>query len=104
MLKLTEKNFEAEVLKSDLPVMVDYTAVWCGPCQMAEPVIEELAKDYQGKIKVGKVDIDQDGGLSQKYGVMSVPTIIFFKKGKEVKRQIGFPGKDGYEELIKSVL
>lgn len=104
MLELTDKNFETEVIKADLPVLVDFSAVWCGPCQMAMPAIEELAKKYEGKIKVGKVDIDQSGGISQKYGVMSVPTAIIFQDGKETKRQVGFPGKDGYEKLLEEVL
>lgn len=103
-LSLTDKNFEEEALKAKEPVFVDFFADWCGPCQMAAPVIDELAKDYQGKVKVGKVDVDQSPGLSQKYGVMSIPTVIIFKKGQEVKRLVGFPGKAGYEEAIEKAL
>lgn len=104
MLDLTDKNFESEVLKSDLPVLVDFSAVWCGPCQMAEPVIEELAKEFEGKIRFGKVDIDQAQELASKYGVMSVPTVVIFKGGEEIKRLVGFPGKDGYQKMIEEVL
>jgi len=104
MLELTDKNFTKEVIESDLPVFVDFTALWCGPCQMATPVIEELAKDYEGKVKVGKIDIDQNKETAIKYGVMSIPTVVMFKAGEEVKRLVGFPGKTGYKELIESIL
>ena len=104
VLKLTEKNFEAEVLKTKEPVFVDFHAAWCGPCQIAAPVVEELAKEYQGKVKVVKIDVDENQALAQKFGVMSIPTVIVFKEGKEIKRLIGFPGKAGYEELLKGVL
>jgi len=104
MLKLTDQNFEKEVLKAEMPVFVDFWAPWCGPCQMAEPVIEELAKEYKGKMRVGKLNIDENPKIAQKYGVMSIPTVIIFKGGKEVRKQIGFPGKEGYRKLIKSIL
>lgn len=104
MIELTDQNFEKEVLKAELPVFVDFWAPWCGPCKMAEPVIEELAEEYEGKIKVGKLNVDQNPKIAQKYGVMSIPTVVVFRDGKEVERKIGFPGKKGYEELIKQVL
>ena len=104
MTEFTDKNFKKEVLESDLPVMVDFFATWCGPCQMAAPVIEELAKEYEGKVKIGKLDVDQHKNSAAKYGVMSIPTVVIFKKGEEAKRLVGFPGKAGYEELIKEVL
>ena len=104
MVTLTDQNFEKEVLKADLPVFVDFFALWCAPCRMAEPVIEELAKEYEGKLKMGKLNIDQNQKTAQKYGVMSIPTVVVFWEGKEVGRKIGFPGKKGYEELIKVVL
>ena len=100
----TEENFQKEVLKSPLPVLVDFWASWCAPCMMAGPVIEELARDYEGKLKVGKVNVDQNQVLAQKHQVMSIPTVIIFQKGKEVKRVVGFPGKAGYEEAVKAVL
>jgi thioredoxin 1 len=104
IVEITDTNFNQEVLKADLPVLVDFWAPWCGPCLMAGPVIEELAKEYQGKIKVGKVNVDENPRISQKYGIMSIPTVIIFKKGKEMKRLIGFPGKSGYQELIKEAI
>ena len=104
VLKFTNDNFEKEVLKAKLPVFVDFYADWCGPCQLASPVVDELAKEYQGKAKVGKIDVDQNQALAQKYAVMSIPTVLVFKNGQEVKRAVGFPGKAGYEALIKEAL
>lgn len=104
MIKFTDENFEKEVLKADLPVLVDLFAEWCGPCKMVGPVIEELAEEYQGKIKIGKLDVDKNPQTAQKYGVMSIPTVIIFKKGKEIKRQVGFPGKEAYKKLIEEVV
>lgn len=103
-LHFSKKDFEERVLKSKKPVMVDFFGEWCPPCRLAGPVIESLAKDYEGKIVVGKVDVDQNQELAQKFGVMSIPTVIFFKEGKEIERVVGFPGKAGYEQVIKKVL
>jgi len=102
MLILTDTNFEKEVLKSDLPVLVDFWASWCGPCMMAAPVLEELSKKYEGKIKFGKVNVDENQRLAEKYGILSIPTVIVFREGKEVERQIGFPGEEGYVRLIEN--
>jgi len=104
MFDFTDSNFDKEVLKSDLPVLVDFWAAWCGPCMMAEPIIEELAKEYESKIKVGKLNVDENPKMSQKYEVMSIPTVIVFSNGKEIKRLVGFPGKSGYEKMIEEVL
>ena len=101
---MTDQNFESEVLKADLPVFVDFWASWCGPCQAAGPVIDELAKEYEGRMKVGKLNVDENPKMAQKYGVMSIPTVIVFWKGKEIGRKIGFPGKIGYEEMIREVI
>lgn len=100
MIVLTDQNFETEVLKSDLSFLVDFWAPWCGPCQMAGPVIEELAKENEGKIKVGKVNIDESPQVAGKYGVMSIPTVVLFKDGKEIGRKVGFEGKESYLKLI----
>lgn len=101
MLELTDKNFESEVLGSNLPVLVDFWAPWCGPCQMIGPVIEELAKEYKEKIKVGKLNVDKSPKMAQKYGVMSIPTLILFRGGKEVKRLVGLQSKENLVEELE---
>ena len=103
MVILTDENFKKEVLEANLPVLVDFWAPWCGPYQTAGPVIEELAKEYEGKIKVGKINIDENQKISEKYGILSIPTVIIFKNGEEVKRQVGFVGKEGYINLISNI-
>lgn len=99
--KIEDANFQKEVLESDVPVLVDYYADWCGPCKMAAPIIEELAEEYEGKVKIGKLDVDQNQQMAAKYGVMSIPTVVMFKDGEEVDRLIGFRGREGYEGMIK---
>lgn len=98
---ITDKDFEEKVLKSSLPVLVDFWATWCGPCKMAGPVLEELSEEYKDKLIIAKVDVDQNPTESGKYGVMSIPTTILFKGGKEIGRQVGFAGKNAYDSLIK---
>lgn len=92
--QFTDENFEAEVLKSDLPVLVDFWAVWCGPCQMMGPLIEEIAKETEGKIKVGKLNVDEAPKTANEYNIMSVPTLILFKGGEAVKTLVGFRAKE----------
>ena len=101
---ITEANFDKEVLKSDVPVMVDFWAVWCGPCKVLGPIVEELAKDYEGKLKVGKVNVDENNQLAMTYGVMSIPTLKFFKGGKLVGELIGAAPKASLEAEIKKHL
>lgn len=103
-LHFSKNDFEEKVLKSDKPVIVDFWAVWCGPCQMVGPVIDELAEEYKDKVVVGKIDVDKESELAQKYGVMSIPTVILFKDGKEVERKVGFVGKEGYKEMVEKYL
>jgi thioredoxin 1 len=101
MLKeFTDANFELEVLKAQEPVLVDFWAPWCGPCKMVGPVVEALAGEMAGKVTVGKVNVDDHQLYAQKYGVMSIPTLILFKDGEEVSRTVGFSPK---EELVKFV-
>jgi len=91
---LTEASFESEVLQSVLPVLVDFTATWCGPCKMLEPVVEQLAGEWQGKVKVVKLDVDECSSLAMQYGVMSVPTLMLFVNGNPVQRVSGYQPKD----------
>src|SRR6188508_407433 len=88
-LEFTDSNFEQLVLKSDKPVMVDFWAEWCGPCRMVGPVVEELGKEYDGKAVVGKLNVDENAQVSMKYGIRSIPTILFFKNGQLVDRSVG---------------
>lgn len=96
-MKITTGNFEEEVLKSEVPVLVDFFATWCGPCKMMSPVVEEIEKEMEGKAKVYKVDTDEEQELAVKYGIMSIPTFIVFKNGKIVSTAVGMRDK---EELI----
>ena len=100
-MEFTDQNFGTEVLQSEQPVLVDFFAVWCGPCQMMAPVIEEIAKEQEGKIKVGKMDVDENPQTAEKYGIMSIPTLILFKDGEVVKTIVGFKEK---EEIIREIL
>lgn len=103
VVTVTDQNFDEVVGKSELPVVVDFWANWCQPCLVAEPIIEELAEEYEGKVVIGKLNVDENPQKAAGFGVMSIPTVIGFKEGEEVERKIGFGGKAGYEELIKRV-
>lgn len=99
-ITITKENFESEVLKSDIPVLVDFWATWCGPCKMIAPVVEEIAEEYEGKIKVGKVNIDEEMDLALENKVVSIPTLILFENGVAVKREVGFMTKEEIEEML----
>lgn len=99
---ITEENFEKEVLKSDIPVLVDFWASWCGPCRMLAPVIEEIAKNHEGKIKVCKANVDDNGDLAARYEIRSIPTVILFKDGTPVKRSVGAKNRSEMELFIES--
>lgn len=98
---ITEENFEQEVLKSDIPVLVDFWATWCGPCRMLAPTIAELAEELNGKVKVGKVDVDEQPGLAAKFGVSSIPTLFVFEGGKVKSTTVGVRPKAMIMELLK---
>ena len=101
---ITDANFEAEVLKSDKPVLVDFWAVWCGPCQMQGPIVEEVAKELVGKAVVGKMNVDENPAVAQKFGIMSIPTLMIFKGGAVVKQFIGVQNKETLlSELNKQI-
>lgn len=102
--KFTDQNFEAEVLQSELPVLVDFYADWCGPCKMMAPLVKELAEKYEGKIRIGKLNIDENLDTAQKYRVMSIPTFIVFKNGEKVDSTMGAVPKSGLEAMIERVL
>ncbi|QUI25566.1 thioredoxin [Vallitalea pronyensis] len=103
-LAFTDNNFEAEVLNSDVPVLVDFYADWCGPCKMMAPVIDELAVKYEGKAKIGKLNVDQNGETAQKYRVMSIPTMLLIKNGKVVDTVVGAVPKQQLESKIESAM
>lgn len=88
-IEITDGNFEQEVLKSNLPVLIDFWADWCGPCKMVAPIVEEVAKEYDGKLKVGKLDVDKNPQVSMKYGIRSIPTLLVFQDGRVVEQIIG---------------
>ncbi|MDK2991050.1 MAG: thioredoxin 1 [Clostridiales bacterium] len=104
VITLTADNFDDEVLKSDKPVLVDFWAAWCGPCRMVSPIIDELAADYAGKIKVGKVNVDEQRSIAERYRIMSIPTIYLFKNGQPVDKIIGARPKADFERFIQQAL
>ncbi len=99
----TDDNFEQEVLKSDIPVLVDFYADWCGPCKMIGPIIEELAEEYEGVIKIGKINVDDNQSYSTKYKVMTIPNLIFFKGGEKVDQAIGVVSKEQLVEKLEAL-
>ncbi len=99
-LAVSTSNFDSEVLQSDVPVLVDFWAAWCGPCKAIAPHVEELADEMAGQAKVFKVDVDQEGDLAMKYGIMSIPALIVFKGGQEVDRMVGAGSKDQIKSLL----
>ena len=99
-ITLTKGNFEDEVLKSEIPVRVDFWASWCGPCKMLAPTVAQIAEEYSGKIKVGKVNVDEEESLSREYGIVSIPTVILFKNGKPEKTSIGLVPKETLVSML----
>lgn len=100
-IKITATNFETEVLHSDKPVLVDFWADWCGPCRMLAPVLEELAREHEGELQVGKVNVDEEMSLAQQFGVTSIPMLLLFKDGKPVAKSVGYCPKAELEALLE---
>jgi len=100
VLTLTKENFDTEALQSDIPVLVDFWADWCGPCRMFSPIVDEFAEENAGAVKVGKVNVDEQPDLASRYGVMSIPTAILFKDGEAASTLVGVQSKSALEELI----
>ena len=103
-LTFTDQNFEQEVLKSDIPVLVDFWAVWCTPCKVVDPIVHELAQEYSGKLKVGKLNVDENPEASGSYNVMSIPTLLIFKNGQPVKSMVGAQSKENFKKGIEEAL
>lgn len=101
-VEINESNFEEEVLKSTIPVAVDFWAPWCGPCKMMSPVLEEIASEADGKVKVCKVNVDENPALAQQYGIMSIPNFILFKNGQAVSQKIGACDKEELSQFVNS--
>ncbi|MEW5977456.1 MAG: thioredoxin [Acidobacteriota bacterium] len=103
ILEFTDANFKREVLESDQPVMVDFWAPWCGPCRVVGPTVEELGKQFAGKSKVGKVNVDENPRLSAQFGIHSIPTVLLFKHGQVVGKWIGVQPKQRYEQALQEI-
>ena len=101
VLKITSENFEQEVLKAAQPVVIDFWASWCGPCKMFSPIVDEFAEENEGKVKVGKVNIDDEPDLASRFGVMSIPTAILFKNDQAVQSMVGVQPKAKLEEMVR---
>lgn len=99
-LQITSKNFEAEVLHSEIPVLLDFWASWCGPCRMLAPIIAEIAEEMDGKVKVGKINVDEEGALASSFGIMSIPTVMVFKNGKPTATSVGYKPKEALLALL----
>jgi len=100
VLEITDLNFDAEVEKSNVPFLLDFSAVWCGPCRALAPVVERLADEYKGKVRVGKLDIDDSPVVASKFGIRGVPTVLVFKDGKESGRHVGVTNKETLLKLL----
>ena len=100
--KFTTENFDAEVLKADKPVLVDFYADWCGPCKTMAPVVEKLAQDFEGTAVVGKLNVDENEEIAMRYGVMTIPTLIVFKNGEVLKKTVGVQSREDVEQMLRN--
>ncbi len=103
-MEITDSSFQAEVTNSTMPVLVDFWAPWCGPCKMVAPVLDELSQEYAGKLKIVKLNVDQNQQVAAQFGISSIPTLIVFKNGKEAGKTVGFQSKDALKKMINGLL
>ncbi len=103
-IEITDQNFEEEVLKSDVPVVIDFWAIWCGPCKLIAPIMDELAEEYEGRAKIGKLDVDVNQQTAIKYGVRSIPTVLYFKNGEVADMVIGARKKEEFKNKLEKLL
>ena len=99
-ITITNENFESEVMQSQMPVLVDFWASWCGPCKMLAPVVAQIADEYEGRVKVGKVNVDEQPDLARRYGIASIPTLMLFENGQVKNTSVGFMPKEQIEEML----
>ena len=103
-ITVTKGNFDAEVVKSPVPVIADFWAEWCGPCRMISPILKELAKEYKDKLRIAKINVDQEPDLATQFNIVSIPTLLFFNKGQVVKQQVGAVPRQALEKILKEML
>jgi len=103
-LNFTDQDFKTQVLENTQPVIVDFWAPWCGPCKAISPIISELAQEFEGKVKVGKINVDENSQVAGQYSVMSIPSVVFFKNGQPIRTMVGAQSKENYKQEIESIL
>jgi thioredoxin 1 len=103
-LTLSDASFDKDVVNSDVPVLVDFWAEWCGPCRMMEPTIDAIATDYNGRVRVGKLNVDDNGNIATRYGIRGIPTLLLFKGGKVVEQRVGAVGKTDVQKMLDTHL
>lgn len=104
VIDVTDQSFEEEILKSNTPVLIDFWAEWCGPCRMVGPIVDELSNDFDGRAVVGKVNVDAEGGISMKYGIRNIPTLLIFKDGEIVDKQVGVAPKQVLADKLEALI